>query len=370
MFAIPLIIVASDETHQFHDGLLLTLHPELGGKSKIARYASLSTSGWHVIEHGYSAFVQQANQGERFVFIGLNPYDLKPTKKLEIPKFFTKSKFEEYISSLLARESLYRDKAEANLNLLVHDLRRLSASIYHAAEQAKSYMADGDAAAASVRIENVIATQSMLRIRTDVLDFSGNPNAEQVMEAIPIYRRVDKVVKCFTPISERKGTKISIQGPSFAESLGPNVFEIIPYVLIDNAVKYAPSLSNISVTVLDLTDEIVLTVESLGPDISPNERDRIFERGVRGDAAKTIENSGSGVGLFLAKSLIQKFGGTISVEVSDSQLSYQQHNYHNVTFEVRLPVYKPKSNDDSSLEYRSHSSLSVKPRGRGWRTQR
>lgn len=177
----------------------------------------------------------------------------------------------------------------------------------------------------------------MLRIRTDLLDLSGNPTLEQEKKPVPIYRRVDKVVKCFESIANHKNIDLVMTGQSYASGIGPDVFEIIPYVLIDNAVKYAPNYSNISVVVWETTKSIEIIVKSLGPNIESEEQESIFLKGVRSKAAKARDAAGSGIGLFLAKTLVGQFGGKIWVEVGTTDTSTPSGLCREITFCVSVP---------------------------------
>ena len=338
MFSVPALIVDHDGKFVFEDGLLSKLVPELGGTAKLSMYAKLVKSGWHKIDYGYSAFVQKLPSGEKNIFVGLNPIDVKPTKKLEVPCYFSKADFENYVRSMMEAEMRYEAKAQEDLNMLVHDLRRLSTSIYHSATSARDSIESKDYENALVRIENAIAAQQMLRIRTEVLDFAGNPDLLHEERHVPIYRRVDKVVRSFSPSAERKNIELLLTGNSFARGLGPDVFEIIPYVLIDNALKYSPRESEVKVSVYETSSSVEIVVDSLGPDIEPAERDQIFQRGFRSEAARSREVSGSGIGLYLAKLLVEKFRGTIGVEVCGPLLTSKVGSCRSILFSVSIPI--------------------------------
>lgn len=180
----------------------------------------------------------------------------------------------------------------------------------------------------------------MLRIRTDVLDFSRNPDEDYDIEEVPVYRRVDKVVRCFRPTAIKSNVEIKISGGSRAICEGPNVFEIIPYILIDNAVKYAPQNSTIDVTFSHVGSNVEFTVKSIGPRILENEREKIFDKGFRASAAKRSVSSGSGIGLYLASTLINQFAGSISVDTSTDEILTSDGSRCEVEFRVRIPFIR------------------------------
>jgi signal transduction histidine kinase len=100
--------------------------------------------------------------------------------------------------------------------------------------------------------------------------------------------------------------------------------------LVDNARKYSPDGGIISVR-LDADRQspgwIVLTVEDQGIGIPPEDQERIFERFQRGsNVAGRI--SGTGIGLAVARQIIEAHGGSIRVSSEPGQ---------GTTFEIRLP---------------------------------
>ncbi len=80
-------------------------------------------------------------------------------------------------------------------------------------------------------------------------------------------------------------------------------------ILIDNAIKNTPANGRIS---LQLTaDKTQITVSNTGPGIPAEHLDKIFERFYRVDTSRTRENGGYGLGLAIAKSIIEQHQGRI-----------------------------------------------------------
>ena len=87
-------------------------------------------------------------------------------------------------------------------------------------------------------------------------------------------------------------------------------------ILLDNAVKYCDNGGNISVT-LQRHRQIALTVENTYFAVSEIELDRLFDRFYRADKVRTF-NGGYGIGLSMAKSIVEKHKGTITVYKKDN----------------------------------------------------
>lgn len=98
--------------------------------------------------------------------------------------------------------------------------------------------------------------------------------------------------------------------------------------LMSNAVKYSADGGEIRIRVSDADTEAVLSVEDQGFGIAQEELPLIFERFYRTDRSRNRKTGGAGIGLAIAKSIVQAHGGTISAESKEGQGS---------RFVVRLP---------------------------------
>jgi signal transduction histidine kinase len=97
--------------------------------------------------------------------------------------------------------------------------------------------------------------------------------------------------------------------------------------LLDNAARHAGSA--VAVTVAAEAGQVVLTVTDDGPGIPAAERERIFERFVRLDAARSRATGGAGLGLTIVRGLVTRLGG--SVRAMDAPGG-------GACFELRLPA--------------------------------
>jgi two-component system, OmpR family, phosphate regulon sensor histidine kinase PhoR len=84
--------------------------------------------------------------------------------------------------------------------------------------------------------------------------------------------------------------------------------------LLDNAIQYTPECGHIHVTAETRGREAVITVSDTGIGIPASDRERIFERFYRVDAARSREAGGTGLGLSIAKHIVEAHGGRLWVE--------------------------------------------------------
>lgn len=85
-------------------------------------------------------------------------------------------------------------------------------------------------------------------------------------------------------------------------------------ILIDNAGKYSPPDTLVTLRSAVQDDEIVIEVQDRGVGIPPAELPHIFERFYRVDKARSRRQGGSGLGLAIARSIVEAHGGRIVAE--------------------------------------------------------
>ena len=98
--------------------------------------------------------------------------------------------------------------------------------------------------------------------------------------------------------------------------------------LVHNALKFAADGREVSVRVRRAGDEVVTSVEDLGPGIPSADQPRIFERFYKVDRAR-VRGGGTGLGLSIARNVLEQHGGRIWVESEEGVGS---------TFSFALPI--------------------------------
>ena len=92
-----------------------------------------------------------------------------------------------------------------------------------------------------------------------------------------------------------------------------NACERILLIFLDNAVRYTPKGGHVALNTWTSGNSCGFTVSDNGIGIAPEDHQRIFERFFRVDTARTPRD-GAGLGLAIARRLIEAHGGTVSVE--------------------------------------------------------
>ena len=101
--------------------------------------------------------------------------------------------------------------------------------------------------------------------------------------------------------------------------------------LLDNVREHTPTRTPARVRVAREGDDVFLTVADEGPGLTPEGRERVFERFYRGDGARSRETGGAGLGLAIVAALAEAHGGDVRVDDVEAGASLT----------ARLPVHGP-----------------------------
>jgi two-component system OmpR family sensor kinase len=99
--------------------------------------------------------------------------------------------------------------------------------------------------------------------------------------------------------------------------------------LLANVRRHTPPDTRAFVSLRAAGDQVILTVEDAGPGVAFADRELVFGRFSRPDAARGREHGGAGLGLAIVRSIVSAHGGSISIRSAHP---------HGAIFEVRLPV--------------------------------
>jgi signal transduction histidine kinase/DNA-binding response OmpR family regulator len=172
-----------------------------------------------------------------------------------------------------------------------------------------------------------------------------------------------EATRAFEPLAERNGLTLRFRAESepLRLSFDPEHLRTALDNLLSNALKFTPEGGKVLVRVTRSgadaepgEAQALLHVSDTGPGIPEEEHPHIFDRFHQSDDAATRHHGGTGLGLSLAKELIERHGGTIRLE-SAVDLG--------TTFTVALPVREPKKSDAEVRERAEGESTAENGRG-------
>ena len=239
--------------------------------------------------------------------------------------------FEKALLSLAAhaleRARLRREVAEARLrmqgealrealiNSVSHDLQTPLAAILGSATALESFGDPGDSTrrelVATIREE----TERLAAYIENVLDLT-RIRAGQIaprLELVDLSDIIDAALR--RKQKALGGHRVRVELPPDLPMLKLDLF-LMEHALanvLDNAAKYAPAGSEVSLVAAAHEGQVVLDITDQGSGIPPGEHDRIFEPFYRGAGPAGRPASGTGLGLAICRAFIAANGGTVSV---------------------------------------------------------
>jgi len=138
-----------------------------------------------------------------------------------------------------------------------------------------------------------------------------------IMEPVSIYKAVEESVEVFRPWAETKN--ISIE-KKMQPGLPISHFDMVRIIqvinnLLSNAIKFTPEEGMITVEGFLRDDhQMQIAVQDTGVGIPPNEVSRMFERYYQASSTSKVRATGTGIGLTVAKEIVELHGGKIWVE--------------------------------------------------------
>jgi signal transduction histidine kinase len=114
------------------------------------------------------------------------------------------------------------------------------------------------------------------------------------------------------PLTEQRPLTLTCDSTAPAHARGnPDEYERLLRNLLDNAARHAAH--RIQITIRNQDAWVVLTVHDDGPGVPTEDAERIFERFVRLDDARSRDHGGTGLGLAIARDLAHRHGGTLTL---------------------------------------------------------
>lgn len=230
----------------------------------------------------------------------------------------------------LASEALH---VKEILDSTLHEVRRFSAQLTKFAERL-SRDTEGQTQLNQAAL-SIFYTAGMISSRLAYTDIELNPRALESQTVIRsgIYKKFDKARRILAEEARDRGVTFQLNGESRIEIDTLPVFELLPFVLLENAVKYSPRSQVVTVGFEPIGGRQTVTITSVGPAVADAELPYLFEKGYRGAQAAGLP--GEGLGLFLAKQVCRLHDIQIRAEIGRRNL-YQMGSISYSEFRIVL----------------------------------
>ncbi|OYD97839.1 hybrid sensor histidine kinase/response regulator [Nostoc sp. 'Peltigera membranacea cyanobiont' 210A] len=253
---------------------------------------------------------------------------------------------------LLIREQVIRAEAEAAnrakdefLSVLSHELRTpLNAILGWSQMLRKQHLSQDRIMRALETIERNARSQT--KIVEDILDISGMITGKLRLQVRPVnlVQVIEAAIESVRLAAEAKSIRIQsvLDGSKNPISGDADRLQQVVWNLLSNAIKFTPKGGKLQIRLERINSHVEITVSDTGVGISPDFLPYVFDRFRQHDSTTTRSYGGLGLGLAIARQLIELHGGTITVASPGIG--------QGTTFIVKLPVaiiYKSSSEPEA-----------------------
>jgi signal transduction histidine kinase len=191
------------------------------------------------------------------------------------------------------------------------------------------------------------------RLVADLLTLSRLDSTTPVtLKPLDAGKLIAEVADQMRPLAEAKQVHLSalFSEPVVVQGEADKLKQVL-LNLVDNALRYTPPDGQVelSATRDPSTATVRIEVSDTGSGIAPEDQARIFDRFYRADLARTRANGNSGLGLAIARAIVQAHGGMIGVQSSPGEGS---------RFTVTLPA-GPSQEQSAQPDSPRHKSRPV-----------
>ncbi|UEM20908.1 sensor histidine kinase KdpD [Skermanella mucosa] len=204
----------------------------------------------------------------------------------------------------------------ALLSSLSHDLRTPLVSILGAASSLVSYEgtlnpADRQELAQTIQEE----AERLNRFVQNLLDMTrlGSGQLRPRTDWVDLHDIVASAIERAKKLLRRRTVKVEIDPLVPLLRLDPMLMEQVVFNLIDNACKYSPPGTPVTVWAVARGDQAIVEVCDQGPGIAPEDRERIFDMLYRVEDGDS-RTAGTGLGLAICRGIVEAHGGRISAQ--------------------------------------------------------
>ena len=339
----PCILLSTEGQMTPSGGALFPAPPRTADEAQLLFYWNCKT-GWHVCPLGYAiySFVLIPERGTRLVLFGLKVKGVSTIHGKSDVLSINLSK--DYVESFSRRIISSVEEIEARLQSIVssgvHEFRNVNKDLYNTAYQLEHELSS-TSLITGVHVEiarSIVQLSEMMKSRSDIFDVITNPSIARIRDQnIHVYRAFDRARKSILLSSASRKVTLKIGGSSNSQAQAVQMFDVVPYILLQNAVKYSPNGEDVQITVLEKDNYILATIESWGPALHDEELLRIFSPGFRGKLAEAFESQGSGMGLFVVKRLIDFCeGASVELKQIGEKRAVQNIEFKRTKCELKL----------------------------------
>jgi len=244
----------------------------------------------------------------------------------------TWSSFADKVEDVHARDTQMSRMKTDFISTAAHQLRTPLTGIRWALEAlAKEPLTDSQRALTQSAVEKSHDLVTIVGTLLDISSIESGKNTYHFQQG-NIARLALDTVADFSQAAERAGITLlaNISGDLPTVSMDSDRMKWVLNNLVENAITYTPKDGSVTVTGVRVANRVIIQIIDTGIGIEGADRTNIFERFYRGANAVSKNNQGNGLGLYIARTIVEAHRGELSFEPNQSGLG--------TTFTLALPA--------------------------------
>ncbi|MGI8905988.1 MAG: ATP-binding protein [Candidatus Sumerlaeaceae bacterium] len=156
-------------------------------------------------------------------------------------------------------------------------------------------------------------TERLIRLVNDLLDMVSIENHTMTVVRRPEHLQslIDACITAYKPTAESKGIQLNVKLADATAPVDRHRLHQAVCHLLDNAIKFTPKGGTIYVTLESFEDRASITVEDNGCGLTVDSHEKLFSKFFQAQDPLTRSCGGTGIGLFMARSIAELHGGRI-----------------------------------------------------------
>ena len=219
------------------------------------------------------------------------------------------------VRRMLRKSESARTRYQQAIHFVTHEMRTPLTAIQGSSELMGRYKLSDDK---SKQLAQMINTESrrlaqMIQTFLDVERLSGG-QMQLKQEPFAVGRIVEACLERVRPLADRKRIELQVDGITESELLGDReLMEYAVYNLLNNAVKYSPAETRVTVFARRDAEHLRLSVQDQGIGMDETELRSIFTKFYRTKKAEASGEAGTGIGLSIVDQIVTHHGGRVEV---------------------------------------------------------
>ena len=246
----------------------------------------------------------------------------------------------EQLNASIAKQASLEQTRRELIAAVSHDLRSPLASIRAMVESLSDGVVTDPETVRRYLRRTVAEVENLGQLISDLFELSQLDAGmlELHVELASVDDLVSDTLESLTPQATVKHVQLSgdIDGGPFQAEIDPRRVQRVLANLVQNAIRHTPTDGSVSISVRAQGTSVRVAVRDTGEGIAAGDIGRLFDPTFRSDAARTRESGGAGLGLAIAKGIVEAHGGRIWADSTLGQGS---------TFTFTLPTRRSEANE-------------------------